>query len=145
MRIAAAGRTGVVALAALLTSGCAGARSMAGAGTDAAILGTHARADVITAEELASVDGPGTVDAVRRLRPAFLRGSVRTTRGVPEIAVYVDDRYDGDLTSLATIPMRVIRRIVFLEPVEARVRFGPRCPCASGALLVTTRALDGTA
>ena len=117
---------------------------MAGAVNDAADLGTHARASVITAEELASVEGPGTVDAVRRLRPAFLRGSVRTSRASPEIAVYVDDRYDGDVTSLETIPVRVIRQIVFLEPVEAHVRFGPRCPCGSGALLVTTRAASGT-
>lgn len=125
------------------SSGCVSAGTTPGVPGEGSDLGTHARANVITAAELASVEGPGTVDAVRRLRPAFLRGSVRASSAAPQIAVYVNDQYDGDVGSLATIPVRVIQQIVFLEPVEAHVRFGPWCPCANGVLMVTTRAGNG--
>lgn len=144
MRVATWGRVVAVALVVVAGEACARRAEVNGAMREALDVGTHARANVITAAELASAGAAETIDAVRRLRPSFLRGSVRVTRVSPEIAVYVNDQYDGDVGSLTTIPLRVIQEIVFLEPVEAHVRFGPWCPCANGALLVTTRTGRGT-
>lgn len=81
----------------------------------------------------------GTTEVVRRLRPEFLLGSTRGLTGRPsEIALYVDDIYDGDLSSLNTIPLSAIRTLTFLQPGSARLRYGSACRCASGALVIET-------
>lgn len=94
----------------------------------------------LSASELASTNAQWTIDAVRRLRPDFLRGSGRGPQvGRPEIALYLNGSYSGDISLLNTIPLAEVREIVFLHPTEARIYFGPTCACANGALLVATR------
>ena len=94
----------------------------------------------LTSEQLAATNAWWTADAVSRLRPDFLLGSARVPRtGRPEIALYLDGALGGDASMLNSIPLRAVREVVFLHPTEARLQFGPGCPCASGAILVTTR------
>ena len=94
----------------------------------------------LTGAQLASTNAWWTGDAVGRLRPDFLRGSTREPRtGRPEIALYLNGARAGDVSMLNSIPLREVREIVFLHPVEARTQFGSSCPCANGAILVTTR------
>jgi hypothetical protein len=93
----------------------------------------------LTSAQLASTDAWWTGDAVSRLRPDFLRGSSREPRtGRPEIALYLNGLRAGDASMLNSIPLREVREIVFLHPVEARTQFGSSCPCANGAILVAT-------
>jgi hypothetical protein len=94
----------------------------------------------LTDSELAATGAFSTSDAVRRLRPQFLTGSTRQpTLGPPEIAVYLNTVYAGEVSTLSTIPLSEITRITFLHPMEARSHFGIMCRCANGALLVFTR------
>jgi hypothetical protein len=94
----------------------------------------------LTTLELALVDGTSTLDAVRRLRPEFLQGSDRQpVSGKPEIALYVNDMYEGDVSLLNTIPLSQIRTISFMHPTEARSHYGATCRCGSGVILVVTR------
>ena len=106
-------------------------------------LGLYSSAEVLTAADLSKVDAQAstTIDAVMRLRPNFLSGSLRTPvpiGGIPEIAVYLNNNYDGDTQSLASIPLRAIQQIIFMHAGEARIRFGQTCRCAQGAIVVTT-------
>jgi hypothetical protein len=93
----------------------------------------------LTSAEITTVHGMTTLDAIRRFRPEFLRGSTRVPgTGRPQIAVYVDDVYDGDTSTLNSIPVEWIQTILFLHPMEAMSRFGTACRCASGVILVRT-------
>lgn len=96
----------------------------------------------LTSAQLASTNAWWTADAVNRLRPDFLRGTARSPRlsGRTEIALYLNGTRAGDASMLNTIPLREVREIVFLRPMEARIQLGSSCPCADGAILVTTRA-----
>jgi hypothetical protein len=79
------------------------------------------------------------VDALMRLRPEFLRGSARGPLfGKPEIAVYLNNSYAGDPSTLNSIPISAVREITFLHPTEARSRFGSFCACANGAIVIAT-------
>jgi hypothetical protein len=94
----------------------------------------------LTSSQLESTNAWWTAEAVSRLRPDFLRGSTRgPLTGRPEIAVYLNGARAGDASMLNSIPLHEVREIVFLQPFEARAQFGPSCPCANGAILVTTR------
>jgi hypothetical protein len=96
----------------------------------------------LTASDLAGVGATNTFDAVRRLRPEYLHASPRTA-GLYDnstVAVYIDDLYAGDISALQSIPLDVVREINFAEPAEARTRFGFRCQCGGGAVLVSTYA-----
>jgi hypothetical protein len=95
--------------------------------------------EMLSRDELASLDAPTAADAVRRLRPQFLRGSARQpVIGSLEIAVYLDGKYDGGVSSLATIPLDAIEQIVFLHEAAAYTRYGPMCRCANGAIVIAT-------
>jgi hypothetical protein len=98
------------------------------------------RSLVLTDSELTAADATTLTEAIEHLRPQFLRGSARPMLSGPaEIAVYLNGLYNGDLSSLLTIPVSEVRRITFMHPMEARSHFGTMCRCASGALLVSTR------
>ena len=108
--------------------------------------GTRARSaprdlQVLTAAEIAASSDMLTLDAVRHLRPHFLRGSTRglTVSSRPEIAVYIDGVYAGDVSLLNTVPLSEVHEIRFAQPHDAWYDFGNSCRCTDGALLVRTR------
>lgn len=147
MRARRRGQRGVLAapLCSILVAGCATtAAPRIGLDVASATGGASGRpravGTVVTSSDLVSTNERWTVDAVRRLRPEFLRGSARGPQtGRPEIALYLNSAYVGDVSLLNSIPLAEIREIAFLHPVEARVQFGPTCACANGALLIATR------
>jgi hypothetical protein len=98
---------------------------------------------VLTSADLSSARALNTVEALTRLRPEFLRGSTRGPLiGPPEIAVYLNNAYTGDVSVLNTIPLAAIREIAFLHPMDALTRFGTLCRCANGAIVVKTGRLE---
>jgi hypothetical protein len=99
----------------------------------------HARC--VDRAEIAPFEQESLDEALRRLRPAWLRVSP-SQRGISEPArasVYTDDNYSGELDVLRNIPASVAIDVRYLPPVEARNRFGPGCRCAGGVILVRAR------
>ena len=121
-----------VALAlALATAGCASSG------------GTHApprNRYLITSDEIAKSNATNAMEAVERLRPAFL-----TTHGPtsiqdpnpPTAIVYLDGIKYGDVRSLPTIPALGIATIQYLPPIEAGMRFG--LGHDGGAILIVSK------
>ena len=113
-------------LAVSVLAGCAG---VAGRGTgdpvpyaDAALLAAEIRRT--GAEHRA---GETAYDAVRLLRPSFLRIAGHLTRGqveLPETAVYVDGARVGGLEALRLIPLRNVSAIRLVKPLDAVTAFG---------------------
>lgn len=100
----------------------------------------YSRSDRITASELEGLAGTAA-DAVRRLRPEFLRGPEVTTdlSGAPgSPSVYVNGRYSGDASVLRLIPLRIVTEIRHLDPVAAKSILGSYCDCNGGVILVRT-------
>ena len=78
-------------------------------------------------------------DALRRLRPAFLRSRDVSTPSHSAVAVTVfvnGDRTNG-VDALKSLLSRTVREIRFYEPPEANVRFGTGNN--GGAILVTLK------
>lgn len=92
--------------------------------------------NVITLDELASVDVQNAYQAVQRLRPNFLqtRGNVSITQGRQEIVVYIDQTRMGGPNSLAQIPITEVKEIQYLSGTDATQRFGTGH--GSGAIIV---------
>ncbi len=94
---------------------------------------------LITSSELSSVGVPSLEQAIRRLRPEFLRernqSSQLLVNATPD--VYIDDRYYGELGSLAMIPLREVREVRLISAVESTVRYGRSH--AGGTIMVRTR------
>ena len=107
--------------AAALASAC-GSRS---ARPSAAVPASH---NVLTRAELESAHERNLLDAIQRLRPAFLRSrAVRTTRTpVPEpVHVYVNGARAEGLEALTVYSPQSVTDVRFYEPNDANVRFGP--------------------
>jgi hypothetical protein len=108
-------------------------------------LPSYSRAgDRITPADLQSVPGGSTLDAVRRLRPEFLRPQPsvnRATNGksLAEPAVYVNGRFMGGIDELSMIPMNVIEEIRLMRLAQATDKWGDQCHCPGGVIHVTTR------
>jgi hypothetical protein len=97
------------------------------------------RRQTLTATDLSRQTG-SALDAIQRLRPEFFVPQVRSaTNARPQIALYLDDVYDGDVSGLMTIPLDAINEVEFVRPVDALIRFGARCRCEGGAIVVRTR------
>lgn len=132
----------------VLASACATAGGVAqgGFGLDAAGDVTpmkRASSATLTPSDLAVPNTTSTLSVIRRLRPEFLVGSGRrATIGKPEIALYVDDVYNGEPSLIDGIPIEAILEVAFLHPNDARFRYGLNCRCANGVILVKTRRRD---
>jgi hypothetical protein len=100
------------------------------------------RATSLTATDLQAVKAMTTLDAVRQLRPDFLRVSSRADRNATAPAVYVNGMLAGGLLWLESIQLAEVREITFFHPMEARFRFGPTCPCDGGIVAVQTVGQD---
>lgn len=99
--------------------------------------------NVITADELATVDVTDAYQAIQRLRPQFLSNSrgptvMGTRPGTGDgVQVYLNAQRLGDLSSLAQIPKGDIKEIRFLTASEASSRFGTGN--TAGAIVVTRK------
>jgi hypothetical protein len=111
------------------------------ASTGASEAPSSARA-VITEQELEGVLELMTLDAIRRLRPNWLRSRAAPTptafrdRGV-EPALRLDGIMRGGLEELQTLPVRDVREITFLSASEATTLYGTGY--TNGVIQVSTR------
>jgi hypothetical protein len=109
--------------AALLSIGCASAPTGARSHTPPSLAGTASRSSVLSADEIARVPTASTaLDAVRQLRPLFLRvrpGAFYARGRRPVISVYVEEMYAGNLDALQTIPADAIQSMRYLDRTEA--------------------------
>jgi hypothetical protein len=105
-----------IGIAAVLMTGCAT--------TGKAPASQH---NVITADELTRAGDVTLYEALRTLRPAFLRsrGNIpgATTPAAP-IQVYVDGIRVGEMDQLQQIVAKTVQEVRFLEPQQAISRFG---------------------
>lgn len=96
--------------------------------------------ELLTSAELAHAQEASLYDAIRRLRPSFLR-----TRGPSSVinstamgpAVIVDHTVMGGLHELAGIPLGDVQTVRYLAAWDATTRHGPGY--ANGVIEVTTR------
>ena len=89
--------------------------------------------NVITQAQIAELNVSNAQDAVRRLRPNWLR-----SRGVDEEpVVYVDAARRGGTRVLSTISVEMIEEIRYLSGPNATTRLGTGH--RGGAILITTR------
>ena len=130
-------RAAVSILAVAVTAGCASG------GTSGSSAPRHAQ-NVITADELETVDVNDAYQAVQRLRPQFLtstRGPTRMRSGAGTaeagIQVYLNDQRVGGVTALQQIPKNDVKEIRFLSASEATTRYGTGN--TSGAIVVTRK------
>lgn len=95
------------------------------------------RHNLITAEELAPVGDLDLYEAIRRLRPNFLRshGGQGVQTGTPELQVYVGTVRLQEVERLHEILARTVKEVAFLEPQQANARFGGNN--SGGAIVVT--------
>jgi hypothetical protein len=98
--------------------------------------------DVITAADLHDVVAANTAEAVRRLRPNFVRpspvpGSMQGDYASP--SVYVDGNYLGGIDALDLVHLDEVEEIRFIRANAAKNWWGGSCPCAVGVIHVRTR------
>jgi hypothetical protein len=95
--------------------------------------GPRRNRNLITAEELAELDGVNSVyDAVRRLRANWLSG-----RGANRPRVFVDGVDLGGTGVLQNYRIDTVRELRFVAPADATLRFGTGF--GGGVIEVTTR------
>ena len=88
---------------------------------------SHHDPELITAMEIAGVNGSTVYDAVQRLRPAWLLRA-RPNPALPNqiLILYVDgQRYGGGIDGLRTLPLRSAYSVEYLSATQAQARFGP--------------------
>jgi len=96
--------------------------------------------DVITEEEIASVQVGNAYELVQRLRPEFLRSrgsqSMRSPQGLVPV-VYVDGVRQGDVGVLQRLAKDTVEEIRYLNGRDATTQYGT--DHGGGAILVRTR------
>lgn len=125
----------------------AAAAACASAGASGSTTGSrqHYSQNVISAEELATIDAPDAYQAIQRLRPQFLvasrgpteLGSRRSGGADGGIMVYLENTRLGGVSALAQIPTNDIKEIRYLSASEATQRYGTGN--TSGAIVVTRK------
>jgi hypothetical protein len=121
---------------ALLAAGLGCATAGGGSGTGDP--GRRASRDVIAEAELEGMGELSAFEAIRRLRPVWLRGRGQSSfSGSEVLRIYRDGSFYGEDRSLEAISVKTIREIRFLDASEATLRFGTGHPV--GAILVTSK------
>lgn len=120
----------------LLTIAAAGAIAIACA-PHATSGSSPSRHNLLTTEELAPIGDLDLYDAIRRLRPNFLRshGGQGVQSGMTDVVLYVGNTRMPDIDQLHTILAKQVKEVAFLEPQQANARFGGNN--AGGAIVVT--------
>lgn len=91
----------------------------------------------VSAAELRATGAGDLLEAVRRARPAFLRGRVAGFDGGP--VVYVDGIRMGPAARLREVPLPDVSSVSHVAGLDATTRWG--VGHGEGAVLVTTRGL----
>jgi hypothetical protein len=99
---------------------------------------TESPSDSIGAGDLEIVQGTTAADAVRQLRPEFLRVRGRQTAATLA-SVYVNAQYVGEPEVLSSILLTEVRGIRYLSAMTAKASFGSSCRCEGGVILVRTQ------
>ena len=85
--------------------------------------------DTITAEDLAQVGSVNLLEAIRELRPTWLRSRSRTSLNTTDAnipQVILDRQPYGDWNALRDIPILDVATVRFLPAREATTLYGPR-------------------
>jgi hypothetical protein len=98
--------------------------------------------NAITVEELAGVSDLMTLDAIRRLRPNWLRSRAAPTpagfrQGGVQPALRLDGYFRESVLDLETLPVREVLDIVFLSATDATTLYGTGY--TNGVIQVRTR------
>lgn len=81
---------------------------------------------LIEGDELNATPGENLYEVVRKARPVWLERTVRGASGNSAVAVYLDEHLAGSLDLLRQLQVRIARRLQYLSPTEAQLRFGAR-------------------
>jgi hypothetical protein len=120
----------------LLVAGCTGAAGCAGATTREGASGTSR--DVITAEALADYQNRTVLDALRRMRPNWLRSRVPSGGGgAMPVLVFVDGVRRGSVPLLSTYQCSNVADIRYIPGPRAMMVYGDIA--YSGAILIRTK------
>ena len=90
-----------------------------------------ADSDVLTRAEIDESGAETALDAVRRLRPRYLRGRTLVSVTYPQASlpiVYVNGLFRGGLSSLGSILVHDIEEIRYVNPSDATTRWGTGHP-----------------
>lgn len=96
--------------------------------------------NVITREELSASKSLNAYDAIKNLRPNFLRARGTNTFDPvvsTEPTVYVDGQRFGDITNLRSMSVDLIAEIRLLRASDATIKYGTNH--TTGVIEVTTR------
>lgn len=121
----------VIFLTVILAASCAPARN--------AIPGDY-NASLISEYELNQSSTNSAYDAIRRLRPQWLNYQPQTSvrdPNPPRPAVYVDEQFVGDLSTLNQMLISQIESIAFYKAPEAMIKYGTNR--TGGVITVTTK------
>jgi hypothetical protein len=101
---------------------------------------TVSRGDVILPAEIQAASSETAYDAVLRLRPRFFTSNRSTSSGRPPIrpSVVLERGLVEPVEVLRLVPADVVAEIHFVEPDEARVKYGPAY--TAGVIVVRLRA-----
>lgn len=133
------GRTLVLALTLLLAGAAVACATGGGSGGEADEGGNRDR-NLITESELAGMEDLNVHQAIRRLKPVWLRYRGQAVFEGPDregMRVYVDGHLFGNADTLAQLRIRDVKEIRYLDGRRATLRFGT--DHTVGAILVTTR------
>jgi len=100
--------------------------SCASSGADPAGAGSGNARHTLTREQILDTQEPTLLEAVRRLRPNWLRarGPARSAMGLVTVAVYVNDVRRGGVASLRDIRPESVGSVEFIPATEANTRYG---------------------
>ena len=122
------------------TAGCSARAAESGAeyGSTTTTRAARRSPDVITAEEIASINASNALHAIELLRPTFLRsrGSASVGSGLTPV-VYVNGQRGGDVGTLRSLPANDIQTVRRMSAAEAQSRYG--LDNAGGVIDVTTK------
>ena len=138
------------ALAFVVSCASGGASPQTPAGPSAGAAGasapTRSTASILIADDLRKTDALSLSDAIRRLRPQWLRrgqATAATTTGLSPLpaepfVVWIDNARAGGAEVLDQIPITKVRSVQYFSPTEAEARFG--ASYSSGVIQVITTA-----
>lgn len=99
---------------------------------------TSASRNVLTREDLLQTNAPSLYDAIRRLRPRWLRPRGYTSTGQNEaVPVYRNNVRAGGLDYLVTVQVEAVEEVRYISASDATTRWGTGH--AGGAIEVIMR------